>query len=169
MTRKNLRSLKVRAVRLRGSIGAEQRQEGMTVRFSPLPDSAKLMGLAAWTATSSSTTACAPDSPLNLAPTSPSTVPLSWPLLIEQTKSHAASAKPMPKTMKKPLKYRQKAPYWREATQEDTTPEERRKLEGEKLARCSAEERLTRGQTKRKNEESHRSSGRTYPLGSSPS
>ena len=35
----------------------------------------------------------------------------------------------MPKIVKKPLKYHQKTPYWREATKGDTTPEERRKLE----------------------------------------
>ena len=147
----------------------EQQQEKMAVRFSPLPDSVKLMGLAAWTVTSSSTTAYAQGYPLDLAPTLPSTAPLSWPHLIEQTKSHAASAKLMPRTTKKPLKYRQKAPYWREATQGDTTPEERRKLEGEQLAQYTTEGRLTRGRTKRKNDESHQSSGRTYPPGSSPS
>ena len=169
MTRRNLQSLKGQAARRRGSTSAEQQQEKTAVRFSSLPDSVKLMELAAWTATSSSTTACAPDSPLDLAPTSPSTAPLSWPLLIEQTRSHAASAKPIPKTVKTPLKYHQKAPYWREATQEDTTPEERRRHKDERLARYTAEGRLTRGQIKRKNEESRRSSGRTYPPDSSPS
>ena len=169
MTRRNRCNLKVLMVRECGSIGVELKRDKKAVRFSPLPDSVGLMGPIAWTAMSSSTIVSAPDSPLDLAPTSPLTVPLSWLLLTEQTKSHVASTKPTPKTVKKPWKYCQKTPYWREATQEDTTPEERRKQEDTQLAWYSAEGRCTRGQTKRKNKESHWSSGRTYPPGSSPS
>ena len=107
----------------------ESKGETQGVRFSPMPDDASLMALNAPSAMNSLTTASVQTSLSPLATTSPLTVPLSWPLLIKQTKSHVTSIKPTPLMTKKLLKYRQtpatkKALYWREAQEGELKLEE---------------------------------------------
>ena len=127
MKRKNHQDTRIRGVGEKGSTDAVQHQERLTVRFLPLPDSAKLMGLAAWTATSSLICAPAQDSPLPHITASPLIAPWSWQILTEQVRSHISSTRPTPKVMKKPLKYHLKGPYWREAMEGDIMPEEKRR------------------------------------------